>query len=101
MFNKRLVNFIIAFTLVIIIAFAAREAFATTGVELQRDTAKQATTSESSSLPSRYSIHTEYVQAKDTLLTSTEDGPRGVDGGLMHLFSKWRECTEAKINWQD
>lgn len=96
MFNKRLVNFFIAFTLVIIVAFTAREAFATAAVELQRDSTKQVSTSECDSLPSRYSFHTEYTTATGTLLTSTEDGPSGVDGGSIHLFSKWRECTEAR-----
>ena len=38
------------------------------------------------SLPSRYSIHTEYVQAADMWIVRTENGLTGVDEGLIDLL---------------
>ena len=94
MINKRLVRFFIVFMLVIIIAFTAREAFATTAADLQRDNAKQASTSECSGLPSRYSLHAEIVKVTGTRLPYTEDGPAGIDGGLSYLLSVYRTCSK-------
>lgn len=86
--NSRLVNVLIAIVLVIVVALTVREAFATSIATSQKDVAM-----ECDSLPSRYSIHTEYMQETGTRLTYTEDGPTGVDGGLMYLLSAYRTCS--------
>jgi hypothetical protein len=46
-----------------------------------------------SDLPSRYSIRNGYVEGMNMWLSHTEDGPTGVDGGLIHLFSSYRVCS--------
>ena len=46
------------------------------------------------SLPSRYSIHNEYVGERGIWMTYTEDGPTGVDGGLVQLLSDYRTCSK-------
>jgi hypothetical protein len=45
-------------------------------------------------LPSRYSIHNEYVEEMGIWMTYTEDGPTGVDGGLVQLLSDYRICSK-------
>lgn len=45
------------------------------------------------SLPSRYSLRTEYLKGTDLWLPYTEDGPTGVDGGLKELMSAYRTCS--------
>jgi hypothetical protein len=93
MFKNRLFNLFIAIALVIVIALTVREATATAAVMSQTSSANVAKTTECSSLPSRYSIHTENVEATGTRLTYTEDGPTGLDGGLMQLLSIYRICS--------
>ncbi len=46
-----------------------------------------------SDLPSRYSIRSEYVEEINRGLTHTEDGTTGADGGLLYLFSMYRNCS--------
>jgi hypothetical protein len=46
-----------------------------------------------STLPSRNSIHSEYVEELAMLLTFTEDGPTGVDDGLINLFANYHSCS--------
>jgi hypothetical protein len=46
------------------------------------------------SLPSRYSIRSEYLEKAGIWLTFTEDGPTGVDGGLIQLLSHYRSCSK-------
>jgi hypothetical protein len=93
MFKNRLFTTLVAVALVITVALTVREAFATTTVLSQRDSVQQANIIECSSLPSRYSIHTEYVKTTGTRLTYTEDGPTGIDGGLIYLLSNYRSCS--------
>ena len=88
-----LFNLLIAVALVILIAFTVREAAATAGIVSQADSIKGAKALECASLPSRYSIHTEFVKTTGMFLTYTEDGPTGVDGGLMYLLSAYRTCS--------
>lgn len=45
-------------------------------------------------LPSRYSIHNEYIEEMGIWMTYTEDGPTGVDGGLIQLLSDYRTCSK-------
>jgi hypothetical protein len=86
------VHFVI-FTLVLIIRNAALRTVsvdeelktAATGEWMERVTC--------SDLPSRYSICTGYVEGMNMWLSHTEDGPTGVDGGLINLFSSYRACS--------
>lgn len=45
------------------------------------------------SLPSPYSIRTEYRYDLGVSIISTEDGLTGIDGGLIHLLSSYRTCS--------
>lgn len=44
-------------------------------------------------LAERTSIQRVYVEGMDTWLTYTDGGPTGVDGGLIHLLSNARNCS--------
>lgn len=88
MLKHRLFNLLIAIALVIVIAFTVREAVATTIIRSQRNTSIRC-----DSLPSRYSIHSKYVEEADMWVLYTEDGPTGVDGGLIELLSSYRTCS--------
>jgi hypothetical protein len=92
--KSRLFNVLIAIVLVTVIALTVREAFATSNIMAHKDAVQRTKTSECGSLPSRYSIHTESVKETGTRLTYTEDGPTGVDGGLMYLLSAYRTCSQ-------
>ena len=93
MFKNRLFNLLIALALVIVISLTLREAKATAAMVSQTSSTKGTKTMECLSLPSRYSIRTEYVEATGTALTYTEDGPTGVDSGLIQLLSDYRTCS--------
>jgi hypothetical protein len=93
--NSRLFNVLIAIALVIVVALTVREAFATGNIVSQTNATNGAKTLECASLPSHYSIHTEYVKETGTRLTYTEDGPTGIDGGLMSLLSAYRTCSRS------
>ena len=93
MFRNRLFNLLIAIALVLVVALTVREAFATSVLTSREETAPRTSSLECASLPSRYSIHTETVEATGTRLTFTEDGPTGVDGGLINLMSSYRICS--------
>jgi len=88
MLRNRLFNVLVAIALVLVVALTVREAFATSITISQADTAIKC-----DSLPSHYSIHTEIVKTTGTRLTYTEDGPTGIDGGLMNLLSTYRTCS--------
>jgi hypothetical protein len=88
MFTYRLFNILIAIALATVVALTVREAFATSITTTQTDNATKC-----DSLPSHYSLHTEQVQETGTRLTYTEDGPTGIDGGLMYLLSAYRTCS--------
>ena len=87
MLGNRLFNIFIIIALVTVVALTAREAFATSIITSETDAAIKC-----DSLPSHYSIHTEQVKSTGTWLTYTEDGPTGVDGGLIYLLSAYRAC---------
>jgi hypothetical protein len=91
--KSRLFNVLIAVALVTVVALTAREALATGYIVSQTNATNGATTIECASLPSRNSIHTEYLKETGTLLIYTEDGPTGVDGGLIYLLSSYRTCS--------
>jgi hypothetical protein len=94
MLRNRWFNVLIAVALMIVIALTVREAAATAGIVSQTDSVKGARALECASLPSRYSIHTVYVEELGMWLPYSEDGPTGVDGGLMYLLSSYRTCSK-------
>ena len=89
MFKRRLFNVLIALTLVITLAFTVREAFAITILRSEANTVATC-----ASLPSQYSIRTEYVPEAGMWIVRTENGPTGVDGGLIDLLSNYRTCSK-------
>jgi len=88
MLRHRLFNLLIAIALVIVTAITAREAVATTALRSQGNKADMC-----ASLPSRYSLHTEYVKEANMWVVRTENGPTGTDGGLIDLLSDYRSCS--------
>ena len=86
--KHHLFNLLIAVALVLLIALTVREAFATSITTSQTDAVVKC-----DNLPSRYSIHSEYVEEMGMNVTYTEDGPTGVDGGLIYLLSNYRTCS--------
>lgn len=88
--TNRLFHSIVALVLLLIIGFTVREAAATTAIVKRQDSAEPVC----ASLPSRYSIRTEYVERVGAWVTFTEDGPTGVDGGLIDLLSSYRTCSK-------
>jgi hypothetical protein len=92
MLQNRVFNLVIAILLVIVVAFTAREAAATADMISQTNAGNSAKTLECTSLPSRHSIHTRSVG--DMSVLYTEDGPTGIDGGLIELLSSYRACSQ-------
>lgn len=90
--TNRLFNLFVVVALVVIAALTVREAAATVDL-LSRSDANARSAPECSDLPSRRSIHTKYVEGAGWM-TYSEDGPTGVDGGLIHLLTAYRECSE-------
>jgi 3-polyprenyl-4-hydroxybenzoate decarboxylase len=88
MLRNRLFALSIAIALVIAAAMTVREAVA---IGLIRS--ESGNVVKCQSLPSRYSIHTEYVEEANVWIKQTEDGPTGVDGGLIDLLSSYRTCS--------
>jgi hypothetical protein len=93
MLRNRLFNVTIAILIVIVVVFTAREAAATADIISKRDSTKGREVVECLSLPSRYSLRTEYVNEANTWIFRTEDGPTGVDGGLIDLMSNYQTCS--------
>ena len=81
---QRFFHFLIAVALLAAIALTVREAAATAAILPRTDSASG---SECADLPSRHSIRTEYNSQRGAWLTVSEDGPTGVDGGLIHQLS--------------
>lgn len=87
MFRKRLFHIVIAISLAITLALTVREALATTLITSQRDSVTRC-----QDLPSRHSIHMEVVNGIS--VPYSEDGPTGVDGGLVELMTAYRTCSQ-------
>ena len=90
--NRWILLFVIV-ALILVTALTVREALATAAVVSQSSTARL-TEVECASLPSRYSIRVEYMEEAGTSFIRTEDGPTGVDGGLVELLSSYRTCSQ-------
>ena len=89
MLRNRLFNTFIVIALITVVALTAREALATSIITDDTEAAIKC-----DSLPSYYSIHAEQIKTTGTRLTYTEDGPTGVDGGLIYLLSAYRTCSK-------
>jgi hypothetical protein len=88
-----LFNVVIAILLVIVTTLTIREGAATAGVISEKHSTNGAEILRCMSLPSRYSLRTEYVKEADMWIIRTEDGPTGVDGGFKELLSNYRTCS--------
>jgi hypothetical protein len=90
--THRLFYLIVAVALLVVVGLTIREAAATTIIITQADATGQSSVAYAS-LPSSYSIRSEYVEALGIWVIYTEDGPTGVDGGLIQLMSDYRTCS--------
>jgi len=88
MSKNRLFNLTIVIALVIVVVFTVREAAATSMITSEKESVIRC-----HSLPSPYSIHSEYVEKAGIFVVQTEAGPTGVDGGLIHLLSSYQTCS--------
>jgi hypothetical protein len=88
-----LFNLIIVAILLVVVGLTIREAAATTTV-ISQAAATSPSSAACASLPSRYSFRSEYVQAMGSWVIVTEEGPTGLDGGLIQLLSDYRNCTK-------
>lgn len=95
MLNTRRVflSIIVIFTLVLTIGNAAVRTVSAGEVRMGDASGEWKEGVTCSELPSRYSIRNEYVKGMNLWLSHTEDGPTGVDGGLINLFSSYRACS--------
>jgi hypothetical protein len=96
MLNIRAV--ILSVMLVFMLVLAVWEA-AVTGVAapqtnvVNQSSIEQTDKLECASLPSRYSIHSVDTAQTGIRVIYSEDGPTGVDGGLIYLLSAYRTCS--------
>ena len=90
MSTHRLFNMFVVIAVIVIVALTVREAAATSSVVSKANGDQNLI--ECDSLPSRYSIHSEYVKEMGVWMTYSEDGPTGVDDGLIQLLSNYRTC---------
>jgi hypothetical protein len=81
-----LFKLLVALALVIVVALTVREALATAALTSGTHSVP------CSSLPSRHSIRTERVEETGMSIIRTEDGPTGVDDGLVELLSSYHTC---------
>jgi hypothetical protein len=87
---NRLFNLSITIALIIVIVFTVREAAATSDVTSQTEGVMRC-----HSLPSPYSLHSEYDKTAGVFVVQTEAGPAGVDGGLKTLLSAYKTCSRS------
>lgn len=92
MLNYRLVSFFIIAAVVVLVGLTISEASATSIVISQPDSAWTACSH--LSMTSKSSTRSEYVAEQGVWVTYTEDGPTGRDGGLIHLLSNRRSCSQ-------
>ena len=90
MLTNRLFNFFVVVILVALMGLTAWEVSATAAVVSQENSSATAC----ASLPSRF-FHSYRVcggRGAPWMAYTEEEGPTGVDGGLIYLLSKNREC---------
>jgi hypothetical protein len=87
--TNHLTYIIIALALLLTIGLTLRDVAATTAV-VSGYASSEITCA---SLPFRYSIHNKHIEETGLPVTYTEDGPTGIDGGLIYLLSSYRTCS--------
>jgi hypothetical protein len=87
---QRFFHLLITIALLAVIALTVSEAAATAHILSQTESVSR---SKCADLPSRHSIRTEYSSQRGAWITVSEDGPTGVDGGLIQLLSDYRTCS--------
>ena len=90
--TQRLVNLFIVIALLAAIVLTVREAAAISILTSRADSVSHSGT-ECADLPARHSIHNEYDSERGAWVTVSEDGPTGIDGGMVQLFSEYRKCS--------
>jgi hypothetical protein len=93
MFRKRFFNVSVSIALISVAAFTVQGAFATASLLSRPYASKGTKTLMCASLPSRHSLRTEYVEELGMWVSSTEEEPTGVEGGLIQLLSNYRTCS--------
>ena len=93
MSRNRLFNVLVGIAQAIVIALTVQEVASTASIMPHTNSSEGIRILECASLPSRYSIHTEYVNELGKSVIHTEDGPTGLDGGLIYLLSNYRACS--------
>ena len=93
MSKNRLFNVLIAIAVIVAAALTAREAFATAGIVSQGNAADRANSAKCMILPTQMSIETVFEEERGMWVTYSAQGPTGVDGGLMDLFSTYPTCS--------
>jgi hypothetical protein len=93
MLKNRLFNMLILIALVIVIALTVQEAAATASLVSEAYSARETKTLMCASLPSRHSIRSKYLEEVKRWVLRTEDGPTGIDGGLIELLSNYQTCS--------
>ena len=95
MFTKRVFNLLIVIAFVALVGLTVRESSATS-VVITADQSQGALIKavECASLPARTSIHSVNTAESGLWLPYTKDGPTGLDGGLIHLLSNYRDCSD-------
>lgn len=93
MLFNRVFTIIATIALLAVLGLTVREAAATAHLVSQTSSAE----SVCFSLPSQYSIHTEYAAERGVWVTYTEGGSTGVDGGLIQLFSDYQDCSRKEM----
>jgi len=88
--KNRMFYIVGAIVLIMTIGLTVREVDATTAVVTRHGSSEMSC----ASLPSLYSIRNEVVGQKGVTVLYTEDGPTGVDGGLIDLLSSYRTCSK-------
>ena len=95
---QRFIYICTAIALVAAVGLTVREAAATSAVISQSNggsglSIDQVKKAECASLPALPSIRTIFIKALGGWLSLSQDGPTGVDGGLIYLLSQSRACT--------
>ena len=90
MSTQRLFSLFVAVALLVLTVLTIRDAAATVSVISDTAYVSQAA-DECASLPARSSIRGETING--VWLPTSEDGPTGIDGGLIYLLSAYRACS--------
>ncbi len=85
MFSNRLLYVILVFALLLVAGLTVQGVAATANLVSDESVCR--------GVASQTTFHTKYVAERGAWVTYTEDGPTGVDGGLIYLLSENR-CAE-------